>query len=1161
MLCDITMKNDIKKIITRISNITPFPENYQNYNKEILNYLYSANEIAVKARRKGLDPSLNVESEIAIDLADRVDRMFNLPLADRLRELLLKNRPEYAALQLAEEVSLGKFGYFNRSESLNLGIRVGLAVVTDGITVAPIQGISSVEERKNGDGSSYISVSFAGPIRSAGGTEAAFTLIIADHIRKVLGFDTYKVNSWNEDESGRFIEELRIYEREVSNFQFKISDEDILYLLTHMPVEVDGVETDPSEVAVHRDLKRIKTNRVRGGALRVINDGLIGRSRKLHSLVNDLSISGWDWLKDLEGGFKENSSEDNTKTSHFQDIISGRPVLSMPNRLGGFRLRYGRSYNTGLSAIGIHPVIPIILDYAVVVGTQAKINLPGKAGVIAFVDTIDSPLVLLNDDSVLKLNSTEVAKKIKNNIKKILHLGDVLISFGDFLENNKQLPVSGYVEEWWSQDLLKGIMKKYGNLERCSENIKINIQTLKELIETPLITFPSIKNALIICNKLEIPLHPHYLYYWNNVSTSEVILLRNKIIIKLIDNNYILTLNEDKKIKDILEKIGIPHRIKNQYYLIEGEDAFAILLTLGLNPKKNINFKWNNIEELLSRLSGVKIKNKSSTIVGIRMGRPEKARMRNMRPPVHVLFPIGNNGGIRRDIIKASQNISINIELTNLICTKCSLISLRRKCDKCGGEAIIQKTCPNCKRVVQEEKCQFCKLHGLPYNYQNFPIKEALRNAIKIIGYMPKSPLQGVKVLINGTRITELLEKGILRKKHDLTIYRDGTIRFDATNSPLTHFRPSQISTSISDLKKLGYEQDINGHPLEKEDQILELFVQDIILPYVAADHFFNTSKFLDELLIKFYKTNSYYNLKNREDVCGHLVLGLAPHTSVGITGRIIGFTNSQVCFAHPLWHSAKRRDCDGDEDSIILLLDVLLNFSKEFLPSQIGGLMDAPLLLQPIIIPKEVQRQAHNIDVMTKYPLEFYEEISKGLFPNQLFDIIDLVRNKLDKKDQFCNFHFTHDTNILSIDKERSMYSTLKTLKEKLDKQIEIAQIINAVDPNEVVTSVLNTHLIPDIIGNIKAYTSQSFRCKLCGKSYRRLPIKGECLKCKGKLQATVTRGSVEKYLNISLELIEKYDVDEYIKNRFKLISEDLESIFPKKDKSQLELTQFLEY
>ena len=1149
------------KIINRINNITLFPSHYQSYNKEIIDYLYSTYQVATKSREKGLDPSPVVETEIAFDLADRVNRMFDIPLAERLRELLKKDeRKEYAALQLAEEVSLGKFGYRDRNENLDAGVRVGLAVVTDGITVAPLQGISSVEVRKNDDGSDYISVSFAGPIRSAGGTETAFTLVIADHIRKVLGLEHYKINEYDEDEVGRFIEELRIYEREVSNFQFRVSDNDIRYMLTHIPIEVDGEETDQVEIIVHRGLRRIKTDRVRGGALRVINDGLIGRSRKLFSLVKDLSIPGWDWLNDLEGGLQQDTEESKAKTTHFQDIISGRPVFSMPDRKGGFRLRYGRSYNTGLSAIGIHPVISIILDHAIVTGTQAKLNLPGKAGIISFVDTIEPPIVLLKDGSVMKVTSSNIAFDIRKRIDKILHLGDVLISYGDFLENNAKLPKSGYVEEWWSQDLSLAIKEKYDNIIYCSDNINIDSHKLKQLIENPLSYFPSIQDSIRISIKLNIPLHPRYLYHWNNVTISEILLLRKSIITKLIDKEtYSLTLSTNNKIKNILEDIGIPHRINNGFYLIEGEDAYTIFITLGLKSKINTNLKWKNIEELLSSLSGLTIKSKRSNFVGIRMGRPEKANIRKMRPPVHVLFPISNSGGMRRDIIKASKDYSLKIEIINIICPKCKSNSLGKICNKCGERTIVLKSCPRCKRQIEEKTCRSCKISGLPYLYKQFPLQSSLSFAIKKIGYIPKPPLKGVKVLMNSTRIAEPLEKGILRNKHNLSIYRDGTIRFDATNAPLTHFRPNQINTSIMNLIKLGYKFDIYGKPLKKDNQILELFVQDIIIPESAIEHLLNTSNFLDELLIKFYNIKSYYNLNKKEDLLSHLIVGLAPHTSVGIIGRIIGFTNSHVCYAHPFWHSAKRRDCDGDEDAIILLLDVFLNFSKEYLPIQIGGLMDAPLLIQPIIIPKEVQRQAHNIDIMNKYPLDFYKSTLKEKFPKEILNVMKIVRNRLDKENQFYNLYFTHNTSILSIDKERSQYSTLKTLNEKLDMQIEIAKKISAVNPNEVVSSVLNTHLLPDLIGNMKAYTSQSFRCKKCGKSYRRFPLKATCTKCGGKLQATVTRGSVEKYLKVALKLSEEYDVDSYLYSRLKLISEELKSLFPTKGE-QLVLTQYLE-
>ncbi len=1152
------MTQNVDTAIDRVNKITCFPKHYLKYNQSILKQLYLIYDIASESRSRGLDPSLKVESDIAFDLSDRVERMFNIPLADRLRELLSKYRTEYAALLLAEEVSLGKFGYFEKEESLNLGVRVGLAVVTDGITVAPLQGVSSVRIKKNEDGSNYLAVSFAGPIRSAGGTEAAFTLVIADHIRKALGLDSYRVNGWSEDEVGRFREELRVYEREVGNFQFKVSDEDVMYTLSHLPVEVDGVETDPIEVVVHRGLRRIETDRVRGGALRVVNDGVIGRSRKLLSLLNALSISGWEWLGNLEGGLQQSSEETRMESSHFQDVISGRPVLSTPNKNGGFRLRYGRSYNTGLSTVGINPVVPVILDYALVVGTQVKVNLPGKAAVVTFVDSIEPPLVRLTDGSLVKVESVNYAKKIVKKIDRVVHLGDILISYGDFLENNYKLPPSGYVEEWWTQDLSKNLKEQYGSFERCSDNLGIRVERLKKFSEESLTYFPTIEEAITISSRLNIPLHPRYSYYWHNIPASEIILLRQKLEVKS-EEDYLLITPANDTIKSILERIGIPHSLQDDSYIVQGEDAHAVALTLGLTSKDKSPSNWRNIEDLLSNLSGVIIRSKSSTYVGLRIGRPEKAMARKMKPPVHVLFPIGNSGGARRDIIEASKDGSVEVELINMKCSICGEHSLRKTCSRCGGEAVIQRSCPSCGKPVTGDVCSSCKLNGVSYVFTHFPLKQTLSVAIKKVKHIPRAPLKGVKGLTNGTRVAELLEKGILRSKHNLFVYKDGTTRFDATNASLTHFKPKHIGTSVAQLKDLGYTHDIYGKPLEDEDQILELFVQDIILNYEAGDYLLATSKFLDEILETLYDSEPYYRLEKKEDLVGHLTVGLAPHTSAGVIGRLIGFTNAQVCYAHPFWHSAKRRDCDGDEDAIILLLDVLLNFSREYLPEQIGGLMDAPLLIQPVIIPKEVQRQAHHFDVASSYPLEFYEATLKEVYPNELAKTIDIIKNRLESERQFYDFHFTHPTDTLSIDRARSMYSTLKTFQEKLDKQIELAMKIDAVNPNKVVSSVLNTHLLPDIIGNMKAYTSQFFRCKSCGESYRRFPLKGVCLSCGGELQSTVTRGSVEKYLHIAIQLSERFEVDSYLHSRLKLIAEEFSALFPKKSEEQLELTKFL--
>ena len=59
------------------------------------------------------------------------------------------------------------------------------------------------------------------------------------------------------------------------------------------------------------------------------------------------------------------------------DIIAGRPVFGYPSRIGGHRIRYGRSRNTGLAACGMHPSQMIMLEKFCAVGTQIRIERPG----------------------------------------------------------------------------------------------------------------------------------------------------------------------------------------------------------------------------------------------------------------------------------------------------------------------------------------------------------------------------------------------------------------------------------------------------------------------------------------------------------------------------------------------------------------------------------------------------------------------------------------------------------------------------------------------------------------------------------------------------------------------------------------------------------------
>ena len=1115
------------------------PAFYRQYQQGILKNVNKSYQHALIARRRGIDAADIIEPKIAYDLADRVAKMHNIDIADRLRALLSQTTKEKAALKIAEEIAAGEYGTGDLKTRLDSAVRVSLAVVTEGVTVAPLQGISGVTIKSNIDSSQYLSVSFAGPIRSAGGTEAALTMLIADHARKVAGLDRYIANSFD-DETGRFVEELRIYEREVMGFQFKVLDEDVVKCISNLPVELDGVDTDPVEVVGHKNMRRIATDRVRGGTLRVMNDGLIGRSRKLLKLVETLNLDGWSWLKELKGAIQ--TGNEDAVNHRMSEVITGRPVLSMVKRIGGFRLRYGRCYNTGFATVGIHPAVPALLDYAIVVGTQIKMDVPGKASTIALVDTIEPPIVRLDDGKVIQVPTVEQAESIRPHISKILYLGDMLISYGDFLENNTQLPPASFVEEIWGQQLRSKLPTiQTSDLDR---------ERLIQMVENPLV-LPSVDEAFEISKKLGLALHPKYSFYWDSLTVEEVLYLKDRLTSDI-------PLPFDTKLKDILERLGVVHSITHDQIILDDSNQATSLKRLLGGPAV---VESNNAIEFVNKTSGVLVMPKFSSAIAVRVGRPEKAAERKMKPPVHVLFPIGSKGGSTRDILKACKEDSFYTQIANRYCDSCRSPSIGTHCRVCGAWAMLRNLCVVCREEVEEgKKCARCGKEGRTYSSVNFPLKFALEQAKKKLGVDPQEPFKGVKSLMSTHRSAEPLEKGILRQKHSLHAFKDGTIRFDATNEPLTHFKPAWISVSIDKLRELGYTHDYLGRDLTSPDQIVELMMQDVIIPRDCAKHLVNTAKYIDEELVKLYDLEeSFYSLSSLDGLVGHLIVGLAPHTSVGIVGRIIGFADSQVCLASPIWHSAKRRDCDGDADSVMLIMDAFLNFSYDFLPDKIGGLMDAPLLIQPIVLPHEVQRQAHNVDIASAYSLEFYEATWKQTKAADVADMTETIKNRIGDARQFFDYGFTHLTNTLVTKAQRSAYSTLNTMEEKLKMQFDTAKLINAVDANEVAAMVLTTHILPDIIGNMRSYSSQTFRCTTCGAKFRRMPLMGKCIDCGSALIQTVTRGAVEKYLGIATDMCKQYKINDYLRSRIESIALELKLIFKEKRKTQSNMMEFM--
>jgi DNA polymerase II large subunit len=517
-------------------------------------------------------------------------------------------------------------------------------------------------------------------------------------------------------------------------------------------------------------------------------------------------------------------------------------------------------------------------------------------------------------------------------------------------------------------------------------------------------------------------------------------------------------------------------------------------------------------------------------------------------------------GGSRRNLLETIKRGSIQVEISLRKCPECKIVTHKPLCDNCGIPTRREKICPNCKRVLEEDFCPSCKRRAVGYQRQTINVKKMFQEATKKLGIQSPPLVKGVRGLTNVDKTPETIEKGILRAKHDLYVFKDGTTRFDMTDAPLTHFKPSEIEASVDKIRTLGYLHDVKGGQLVDTEQTCELKVQDVIVSASCGDYLTRVAQFLDELLIRVYNLPPYYNVKTRQDLVGNLVIGLAPHTSAGVLGRIIGFTKAKVCYAHPLWHNVKRRDCDGDEDSVMLVLDVLLNFSRSYLPARIGGMMDAPLLIISIINPFEVD-EALNVDVAAKYPLTFYNNTLKKNDPTTISNVIDTVSKRLGTPAQFEGYSFTHPTTNINGQNWESEYLKLGAMTDKLKGQLTLAEKIRAVDAKEVAMRVLTTHFIRDIAGNLKAFTGQRFRCKKCNKKYRRIPVVGICTRCGGDLTQTVYRGGIEKYLDGAEGLVQQYRLADYYHQRIDLIKDEIESIFnieAKQKVKQAKLSQF---
>lgn len=1085
-------------------------------------------EVATDARKKKSDPETEPEIYFAEDLASRVESLVGPKgISKRIRELGKELDREELAIRISREVADGKFGEFRKLEdALEQSIRTGLAVFTEGVPVAPLEGIAGVKIKKNLNGSHYPAIYFAGPIRSAGGTAQVLSVLIADIVRRDLGLSRYIPTK---EEIERYKEEIILYHQH-QHLQYMPTNEEIELITKNCPVCIDGEGTEKVEVIGYRNLQRVETNRLRAGACLVIAEGLCLKAPKVLKHVKKLKIDSWEFVEELVNILRPAKREDESK--YMKDLIGGRPVFSHPSRKGGFRLRYGRCRNSGLAAVGINPATMIVLDDFPAVGTQLKLERPGKAGIVVPCDTLEGPIVILKNEELVQINNIADAKKLKPEIKEIVDIGEILISQGEFAENNHVLLPSGYCMEWWLQELENAVKEK---------------DIPEEYLN------PDAENAFMLSEKYSIPICPKYNLFWGDMKHEEILKLRKTILESGFYDAHCneLAIPKTEELKEILVGLGALHKERDGKLIFDSTYSYLLLRYFGLTMEngkiisKTDNIRTNEGESVIafvSRLARVTIKERAPIRIGARMGRPEKSKERKLKPPVHVLFPLGMAGGTRRLVKEAAEGAEENTD----------------------GIEVGLRICESCGRRTFLVKCDSCNEHTKPtenVRAQKLNIKEHLERACKNLNETEIPNIKGVKGLISKYKTPEALEKGILRAKHNVFVFKDGTIRYDMTNAPLTHFIPSEVNVSIEKLKTLGYEYDYIGNKLENETQILELRPQDIIVSKSCLEYMFRVTKFIDELLVKFYGLKSVYNAKEINDLMGHLVVGLSPHTCAGVLCRIIGYTNASVCYAHPFYHAAKRRNCDGDEDAVILLLDALLNFSRSYLPGSRGGLEDAPLVLTTRINPDEIDKEAWNFDLTEKYGVEFYEASLRNAHPKEIEHVIDDVGRRIGTELQYEKFNFTHKTSNIAHGVTSSAYKTLETMKDKIDAQLALATKIRAVDASDVASKVISTHFLPDLIGNLNQFSKQGFRCTKCNTVYRRIPLAGGCTKakCGGNLTLTVHEGGVRKYLAVTKEIAEKYKISDYTIQRISLIENAINSLFQNDKVQKAKLEDFL--
>ncbi len=150
-----------------VKSESPLRAPWKRYFRTIEGSVDRAYEVADRARKEGLDPAVGTEIPRAQDMASRVEKLLAHlgieGISTEIRALAATMPREEVAVSITRRIAQDASRGGSTASRVDAALRVGLAILTEGILVAPLEGLAEVHLHEGRDGAPYIELYLRGP--------------------------------------------------------------------------------------------------------------------------------------------------------------------------------------------------------------------------------------------------------------------------------------------------------------------------------------------------------------------------------------------------------------------------------------------------------------------------------------------------------------------------------------------------------------------------------------------------------------------------------------------------------------------------------------------------------------------------------------------------------------------------------------------------------------------------------------------------------------------------------------------------------------------------------------------------------------------------------------------------------------------------------------